>query len=276
MVIAAAGALAWKMLFFYLLAPIAVRCRPVRVEAPRTADDPGPVLEHASAVSLKLTIGPQRELLVKNEYLQDSPHGIQARTRWLLNWRYPFTSLASRMIGLTRLAADWPAAVTVSPSLIPFEELASIELAADGGFVLQPRHLVGLLQDPSNPISIRSVWRLGSLHSWLTWQFRYLVFHGPGTVIVKGCRGVRIECPDAQRRISADATVGFSASLAYANARTETFIPYLLGLKPLFTDRFSGNGVYAYQEVPAGAQRAGVVERTIMEAFDGVLRAFGV
>ena len=179
------------------------------------------------------------------------------------------------MHGLTCIRGSGVDAVTVSSTINPLDELAQIPLSAASGFVLLPRYLVGVVQEVHNPIRIRSVWRLASVHAWLTCQFRYLVFHGPGSVIVKGCRGVRIDEPDAPLRIAQTATVGFSATLAYSNGRTETFVPYVLGVKPLFHDSFQGQGFYAYQEVAAPAGGSGV-EGRLMGLLDILLRPFGI
>jgi hypothetical protein len=102
-------------------------------------------------------------------------------------------------------------------------------------------------------------WRLGSLHAWLTLQLRYLVFHGPCRLILKGCRGVRAEEPraDQPRMINQAATIGFSANLDYRNTRCETFVSYLRGKEALFNDLFAGGpGRFVYEEVP-GNHRAG-------------------
>lgn len=110
----------------------------------------------------------------------------------------------------------------------------------------------------------------------LTLQFRYLVFEGPCTLIVGGCRGVRVEPADDGRSVNQAMTVGFSPHLAYTVARTETFTAYLLGQRPLFNDRFRGPGLVVYQEVPSTAQRVGFTGRGLQGMLDGAMRAFGL
>jgi uncharacterized protein (AIM24 family) len=105
--------------------------------------------------------------------------------------------------------------------------------------VLQPRNLVGVVQNVGRPIRITRHWRFG-LGAWITFQFRYLVFEGPGRLIVQGCRGVRIEAADRGRSIDQGATIGFSANLDYSRRRSETFGAYLMGMRGLFNDNFSG------------------------------------
>jgi hypothetical protein len=71
-------------------------------------------------------------------------------------------------------------------------------------------------------------------------------------------------------------TVGFSASLTYSVSRAETFIPYLLGQRRSFNDRFKGDGVVVYQDVPVGASREGFTGRGLQGVVDGLLKAFGI
>ena len=128
----------------------------------------------------------------------------------------------------------------------------------------------GLLAEPT---------RLASLHAWLTLQLRYLVFHGPCRLILKGCRGVRAEEPRAgqPRVINQAATIGFSANLEYRTTRCETFVPYLRGQAELFDDQFAGGpGRLVYEEVPGGNRRGGVTGRGLEGLMDGLLKAFGI
>jgi hypothetical protein len=265
----------WKALFFFVVAPWVASRPPLRIDAGAKEAAPRPE-SPLSVVSLRVALYSGQELLAKDAYLQDTPSKADARTQMFLNPRYPLACFASGMFGLTRVGAGpGGATITLSSTVNPLDELAEVPLSASCGVVLLPRVLVAVVQDAGAPIVIRSVWRIGSLQAWLTGQLRYLVFFGPGQAIVSGCRGVRIEQPDAQRRIAQAATVGFSASLDYANARTETFLPYLLGMKPLFNDCFGGQGFYAYQEVPASRPGSGADGR-IMGMFDVLLKPFGI
>jgi hypothetical protein len=129
--------------------------------------------------------------------------------------------------------------------------------------------------------AVRSHWRLGTLHAWLTLQLRYLAFEGPATLVVKGCRGVRLEGagggPGAGRNISQDATLGFSAHARYTTVRAEPFLPYLTGRQPLFHDSFAGpDARFLYEEVPRTA-RAGRRSNNPFEVLlDAALKAFGI
>jgi uncharacterized protein (AIM24 family) len=145
--------------------------------------------------------------------------------------------------------------------------------------VVQPRALAGVIKPIGPALRITRHWRLASLHAWLTLQLRYLVFHGPCTLVLKGCRGVRAERPQpgSPRLIDQSATLGFSANLEYRNTRSETFVAYLRGKESLFNDLFAGGpGVFVYEEMPAGGRRGGLLGRGIEGALDAALKTFGI
>ena len=135
----------------------------------------------------------------------------------------------------------------------------------------------GIVQHNGGPLRISRHWRLGSLHAWLTLQLRYLIFHGPVDLIVKGCCGIRVERVGAGRSINQAATLGFSANVTYATRRCETFGAYLMGKDELFNDYFTGDsGFYVYEEMPRGGRKSGIAARGIEGIADSVLKIFGI
>ena len=103
------------------------------------------------------------------------------------------------------------------------------------------------------------------------------MFHGPVTLIVKGCRGIRVERATAGRSINQAATIGFSANLAYSVQRYETFMPYLFGKQELFNDNFAGGpGFCIYEETPYFGKASGVTGRGLQGILDSVLKVFGI
>ena len=264
---------ALRALLFFVVAPWVSRRLPLCIDS--AARSQAPLKRPPAGTSLRIELARQQELLVKDDYLQDSSLSAHAYTRIFLNSTFWISSMASGMWGLTCIRAGMnPVSVTVSSTSNPLDELAQLPLSLSSGLVLFPRYLVGVVQDRAAPVQIRSVWRF-TPHAFLTFQFRYLVFYGDGALIVRGCRGVRVERPDAQRRIARAATVGFSAALNYCSARTETFTPYLLGGKPLFSDSFSGEGFYVYQEVPASS-RSSSIGGKLMGVLDIFLKPLGI
>ncbi|KLE34476.1 hypothetical protein [Aurantiacibacter luteus] len=270
--------LAIRTLFYFGLAPLVERGAPIRI-APPNGMGAVATASGGSRPSLAVTLAEGEEILVRQSYLQSSPDGARFDHQWLLSWRNVLTSLASGMVNLTR-GRGAGATFGISARDDPFAEIARIDLPHASAMVLQPRALAAVVQPTIRPVQIRSRWRLFSLHAWLTFQFRYLVFHGPATLIVKGGRGVRVEAAEAGRRFSKDQLIGFTAHTAYSVARSETFPPYLLGREPLFRDRVrdtgeAATGILVIEEAPAAGRRKGI-RGGLEGVFDAALKAFGI
>lgn len=274
-----------KALFYFVIAPFAARRPPVCI-LPETngliTDVDGlSVKPHetqkVSSVSIPITLRTSEELLIHPEYLQSTPTNGKIRTKWLLDWAYPFTSMAAGMVALTQIAGVDGEAVVISSTNDPLSEVGVVTIPAGSSVVLQPHCLIGIVYQNGTPPRITKHWRLSSLHAWLTLQLRYLVFHGPVNIALKGCRGIRIEAADSRRVINQAATMGFSANLKYSTYRCETFSSYLLGEKELFNDSFSGeSGYYIYEEMPHFGKKGGVTGRGLEGVTDSVLKVFGV
>jgi hypothetical protein len=268
-----------KGLAYYLVAPLATRRAPLRL----LPEESGALAAMAasgdriSSPSLSLLLAPGEQLLLRPQFLHGTPLEAQKDTRWLLDWRMPLTSLAAGMVGLLRVRVEQEQRITVSSTTDPLAEFACIDVPAGAALVLQPRCLAGLLQPSPASMHISRHWRLAHLSAWLTFQLRYLVFHGPVRLIVQGPRGVRMEAVRSGRSVNQAATLGFSAGLAYAVARNETFPSYLFGQRALFQDRWTGDrGHCLYAETPATSARGGLFGRGLEGALDTLLKAFGV
>lgn len=268
-----------KACCYYVLAPLAGRLAPIRILPDDHAPSvPAPV---ASAVSVAIDLTPGEELLVQPDFLQSSSQTAVKQTQWFLNATLPFASLASGMFALTRIRPEGESTtrVVVSSQHDAFGEVGIVELPGGAVMVLQPRSLAGVVKPAGAPLRITRHWRLASLHAWLTLQLRYLAFHGPCRLVLKGCRGVRSEEPRAgqPRLINQSATLGFSANLDYRTTRCETFIAYLRGKEDLFNDLFAGGpGRFVYEEMPAGGRRGGITGRGLEGLADAALKAFGI
>ncbi len=266
-----------KALFYFVLAPVVSRRPPICLLPEVSGSVEPPANSKFSAVSQSLPIDADHELLVHSQYLQSMPAQARTDTKWLLDGAFLLTSLASGMTLLTRIRADQPAAVVVSSTRDPLSEIGVLCLPEGSAFVFHPRNLVGVLARKDRPLRITSHWRLGSLHAWLTLQLRYLAFHGPATLIVKGCRGIRVEKAEAGRAINQAATLGFSANVLYSSTRCETFLAYFRGHQPLFNDRFAGaSGYYVYEEVPGSDRKSGVTGRGLEGFTDSAMKVFGL
>lgn len=274
--------LALKLLLYFVVAPIASRAAPVRLleasgtrEFARAASGTAP--GRISSESIALHLGPGEELLVRPDYLQSSSERSRKRTALLLNAALPITSLLSGMYLLTRVRAAEGDDLVLSPAQDAFDEICMVDLPAGAAFVCQPRALAGIVQPHGQRARVTRHWRLASLHAWLTFQLRFLVFHGPCRLVLKGRRGVRMEGAGGGRLIDQAATLGFDASVPWSNARCETFVPYWRGQDRLFNDRFGGiDGSYLYEERPLDRRGNVLTGRGLEGLSEAVLKLFGI
>ena len=268
-----------KAIWYWLLAPIVERRPPIRIRMGGTeaaAPQGEPSRCRISAVSQDVVLDDGEELLVHPDFLQSSTSHSHKSTKWLLDLRYPFTSVAAGMVMLTRVRSTTREPLVVSSRNDAFSEIGVITLHPGDAMVLQPRSLVGVVQRAGYPVRIRHRWVFG-LSAWITLQFRYLVFEGPGRLLVQGCRGVRIEPAGSGRSIDQNATMGFSANLDYRPRRSETFSAYVMGVNGLFNDSFAGGpGYCVYEEMPYFGKRSGITGRGLEGLTDGLLKVVGI
>ena len=261
----------YRTIAYHLLAPIAARWPPMRFAAAGTPP-PQPVVT-PSAISLGIQLQADEEALVRQDYLQSSSLKGTKRTRWLLDWRRPLTSFASGMRFLTAIRGDGER-VTISAVKDPLAELAILTVPKGAACVLRPSALAAVVQPQGQPVQITPKWRFG-LPAWLTWQWRYLAFHGPARLVVKGGRGVRIEPAERGRIVGEGQILGFSTDLSYSVIRSETFWPYFFGREALLKDRVEqGTGVLLIEEAPLAGRSA--LRRGVAGVWDALLKVGGV
>lgn len=274
-----------RAVFYFLLAPLAARARPIVIAgmqeseafsfgSPDSIDEGGPLI---SAVSKRVVLEPGSEMMIRPAYCQSQPEHVDVRTKLLFDWSYWLPSIAAHLWMLNRLSTHRPADIVISSTVNALEEVALLEIPAGASFVLQVRSLIGVVYQRGRRPTIRSHWKLTTLHAWLTIQLRYLSFEGPCTLIVKGCRGVRLENVAAGRTISQDATLGFSANTVYSTVRAKPFIPYILGKHALLNDKFAGENAYClYEEIPSSGGPTHKNRHPLEALFDASLKAFGI
>ena len=266
-----------KAVLYFMVAPLITRARPVRL-LPETS---GEAAVGSSGVSVPIELGEGDELIVHSDYLQAAGAGPGKKTRFLFSWNMPFTSIAAGLFLMVSIRNPGGplAKVTVSPKRDLFDKLSRVTLPAGAAMVVYPRSLVGVLLRGGEAPHITRHWRLFNLHSWLTFQLRYLVVHGPCDFIVKGCRGVRAGevTPENPRMQDQCATLGFTANLEYSSIRCETFVDYLRGRDGLFNDRFANaTGYHFTEEIPDPRRKTGLFGRGIEGIIDGFLKGFGI
>lgn len=265
-----------KAFLYYALAPLIAKAKAVIV----IPDAKGDVEIGESGISTPIRLDPGDELIVHSAYLQAAGVGPGKKTLWLFSWRMPFTSLAAGLYAMVKVCNQTTdgALVTVSPKEDLFDKVCDVQIPEGGAMVIYPRSLIGMMNKDGEAPRIERRWSF-RLHSWITFQFRYIVIHGKARVLIKGCRGVRAQKVNATKPSMQDqlATLGFTANLSYSGVRCETFIDYLLGRDTLFNDRFSSaHGYYLTEEVPSTHRKAGIFGRGLEGLVDGFLKALGI
>ena len=258
-----------RLFVFLAIAPHAARARPVSLRPP------GPqLMASKSGISVEVTIGPDSELLLRSG-LQSITTDIRGDDKFVLDWNMPFTCIAAGLVNLQRLRSDRFAHVVVSATQVEYRVVA-IEVPAGGAVVVHPRALQGLVKSRGQRLVITRPWRIFWLISWITAQFRYVVFHGPCTLILQGCGDVRIEDAARGRMIDRRLTLGFDAGVAYGAVRSASFMPYLRGQASLFNDNFNGSGHYLYEQRAPGSGKVSLLVRGLTGVRDTVLNALGI
>lgn len=259
----------FKLFAFHAIAPLAARSRPIRLR-----EGGSPLVASASGMSVEVPLDRDSEVLLRSG-LQSSAADIQGGDQYLLDSRMPLTCIAAGLVNLQRLRSDRPDHLVVTGT-DQNHRVAAIEVPAGGAVVLQPRALLGVKKPRGSRLAITRPWRLNRLISWITAQFRYVVFHGPCTLIVQGRDGVVVEEASRGRMIDKRLTLGFDAGLGYGAARSASFLPFLRGQASLFNDRFEGTGRYLYEQRGATAGPGSIWGRGLKGIGDGVLKAFGI
>ena len=270
-----------KLILFFGLARLIERGRPLRL-----AEDLAALPQvNESRPSLDASLWPGERLWVKKSFLQASDEGLRRRTRFILDWRVPFTCLTCGLVELVEMRnthAGQERRVTLSCRHDPTVELALVSVPEGGSIVLRPSFLKAVILTGDERLNIRRRWRFFSPTAWVTLQFRHVEFAGPCRLLVAGSRGVRAERlkeregqePPA-RRVNQDGTIGFTPNLEYRLVRAETFWAYFRSRNPLFDDLFAGPGLLLCQRSAAKSRSSGA-RRLCANLWAGLLKVFGV
>jgi hypothetical protein len=218
--------------------------------------------------SLALKLGTGEHASVRSEYARPVKGPVNSRLLYRLS--APFISYAAGLRLLTHVPAnrDEPVELTLAAPEDPNAYLMRLDLESHPGFVIHPRHLVGVVGD----LALETRWRLFSVHAWATWQLRYILFSGTGSLVVEGLGDVVATTPgeSAPTKIEQKLVVGFDSRLFCTATRTEVFWPYLFGKTPLVDDGFRGKGPFLWQKSNTTRSR-----NPVARSFDALFSALG-
>lgn len=267
----------WKVIAFYLFAPIVQSSKPIALSEGLAEMEKISVTSSHPAQRLNLNRG--EVVLTRVDYLQGSMGDFKKGTKWLMDWRYPFSSLAAGLCILTKIenASEHEGDVTLSTQEDATEELAVVEIPAGVSLVFRPNFLIAVCHPAENPPRIRSKWVFRKLHAWVNLQFRYLIVDGPTRLVFSAQRGIQVENVSESalgRRVNTRLVVAFSPQLEYSPRRAETFVAYLWGKNALFDDYFQGSGTVIQQQVTGGKRNP--IARLWESIFGAIGKVFGI
>ena len=219
----------------------------------------------AAERTLTVQLGADEVLSARSEHVRPVQGAI--RSRLLYDWSSPFVSFAAGLYGLSRITGDGGAtSATLAAPDDPDSYLMRIDFHEHPGVVMRPRHVVGVIGTPE----LRTRWRWG-IQSLATWQVRYIMFAGTGSLIVQGSGDVVATNPHGRStRMEQNLVMGFDSRLAVGVNRTEVFWPYLWRRTPLVDDEFTGSHPLFWQKSSAEGP-----SNPVAKVFDAFYSAFG-
>lgn len=228
--------------YFLLLPVVTGRARPINLAADGDETDAA-LITAAAERTLEVRLQDGEVLTARSEHVR--PVQGKVRSRLLYDWSSPFISFGAGLYDLSRVVGDERlTSATLSTPDDPDSYLMRIDFVDHPGLVMHPRHVVGVVGEPT----LRTAWRWG-LTALARWQVRYILFSGTGSLIVQGSGDVTATTPaGGSSRMDQHLVMGFDTRLVVGVDRTEVFWPYLRGKTPLVDDRFLGEVPFFWQK----------------------------
>jgi hypothetical protein len=259
-----------RALWYLGLMPLVERRPPLRLVP---ADAEGQALPGPSEPELPIEVPAGGELFVRSQYV--ARERGRPRTKFVYGgWRHPFTSAASGLIELEWFRPEQePITLTLGNTRDPDSQLLRLDLREHPGFVVHPSALVAL----TGGLRLRRRWQLFRLHAWLTFQLRFVLVEGTGSVFVEG-RGVvsAEESSDALSRVGQERVLGFDGRLDCLAVRARPFWPILVGRRGMVDDGFRGAGLFLLTRTEPGKREGSALRRLWSGAWGAVEKALGI
>lgn len=254
-----------RLLAYFVLMPLVKRLHnPIHLAAGSEAANP--TLRLGTAVRiLPLQLAEGEVLHARSEHVR--PVRGTVKGRLLYDWSAPFISFAAGLYGLSRITGDAEGTeATLATPDEPNAYLMRIDFHDHPGVVMRPRHVIGVLGRPE----LTTRWRWG-IQALATWQVRYVLFAGTGSLIVQGHGDVAATTPgDRATRMEQNLVMGFDSRLNVSVNRTEVFWPYLWGKTPLVDDEFIGSHPLVWQKSSTSGPG-----NPITKVFNSIFQAIG-
>lgn len=256
---------ALRIVSYFLLMPMVSRAhKPIHLAA-GSENAAADLRTTAAQRTLTIQLGAGEVLSARSEHVR--PVQGKIRSRLLYHWTSPFISFAAGLYGLSRITGDeGGSSATLSTPDDPNSYLMRIDFMDHPGLVMHPKHVVGVIGTPE----LETRWRWG-IQSFATWQVRYIMFAGSGSLIVQGSGDVVATNPrGSSTRMEQNLVMGFDSRLTVGVNRTEVFWPYLWGRTPLVDDEFTGLHPFFWQKSSADGP-----SNPIAKTFDAIFSALG-
>ena len=260
----------FRVLAYYLLMPLVQRVH-TPIHLADDEDAASATLRCSDAVrTLVVPLDPGEVLSARSEHVRPV-QGSLVRSQILYDWGSPFVSFAAGLFGLSRITGgDQPTEATLAPPDAPDAYLMRVDFTDHPGVAMHPRHIVALLGEPE----VRTRWRWG-IQALATGQVRHIMFAGSGSLIVQGVGDVQATRPVGDAvRMDQDLVMGFDSRLRAGVYRTDVFLPYLRGKRPLIDHRFSGEAPFFWQK-SVGEDSQNPLVRTFNAFFSGLGKVLG-
>ncbi|EFQ82876.1 hypothetical protein HMPREF0063_12085 [Aeromicrobium marinum DSM 15272] len=234
-----------RVVSYFLLMPVVSRThKPIHLAA-GTDNVNADLRTDAAQRTLEIQLAPGEVLSARSEHFRTVK---VASSQLLYDWASPFISFAAGLHSLSRIVGDEDLnSATLSTPDAPDSCLMRIDFRDHPGLVMRPRHVVGVIGTPE----LATRWRWG-IASVATWQVRYIMFTGSGSLIVQGTGDVVATSPHGRStRMEQNLMMGFDSRLSMGVNRTETFWPYLWGKTPLVDNEFTGHHQLFWQNSSA-------------------------
>ncbi len=259
---------------YYGLAPIIARGRPLRLAgAPvsfSTVSDATEVVESA--------LWPGSVFRGKKQFFATADDDLMKKSRLLMSWRFPFSSLAAGMFNLVEVRNvrnDGGRRITLAGSRMQADQFKVVDVPEGGSLVLRPAFLAGLIFKSAEPLVIRRYWRFFHWQAWSAGQFRFFEFVGPCRLIVAGDDALQAErlmdgaeTPVPVFRVKQSKVAAFTPNLECRPVRAVSFWRYYAGATRLFEAGFSGRGLVVYAKPGAlGGIKSSSWYRRVLKVF---------
>ena len=256
---------ALRIVSYFLLMPMVSRVhKPIHLAA--GSENAAADLRTTDAQrTLTIQLGAGEVLSARSEHVR--PVQGKIRSQLLYDWTSPFISFAAGLYGLSRITGDERgSSATLATPDDPNSYLMRIDFTDHPGLVMHPKHVVGVIGTPE----LQTRWRWG-IQSFATWQVRYIMFAGTGSLIVQGSGDVVATNPrGGSTRMEQNLVMGFDSRLTVGVNRTEVFWPYLWRRTPLVDDEFTGLHPLFWQKSSADGP-----SNPIAKTFDAIFSALG-